>query len=252
MIGVSGLSVRLGSREVVSDVSFGLGAGEFAALTGPNGAGKSTVLKALSGVVAAEGEILIGGDPAVALSVRERAQRVAWLPQNRPVAWNLKAEDVAALGRFAGAPAPYERMGKDDKKAVDTALYKADAAHLAGRDFRALSGGEQARVHLARLLASPAPCLLLDEPCAALDIAHQLNLMETLASEAASGRAVLIVIHDLALAQRFCPRLLVMHEGRLEADGNAAEALNDGILGRVFGVQRDMSGQYRAFAGTGG
>lgn len=242
MMEARALSVTLSGREVARNVSFRLAPGELVALTGPNGAGKSSLVKALAGVIPSGGHILINAQPAASLSIRERAGRLAWLPQSRPVAWNLMAEDVAALGRFAGAPAPYDRMGRDDRAAVDTALRKADAAHLAGRPFQALSGGEQARIHLARLLASPAPILLLDEPCAALDISHQLALMETLAAEAASGRAVLVILHDLQLAERFCRRILVMHEGALIADAPPAEALSDARLAAVFGVRRGPSG----------
>lgn len=242
MMEVRGLTVSLGGREVSRNVSFCLASGELVALTGPNGAGKSSAVRALAGVIPSAGEVVIAGHPAASLTVRERAGHLAWLPQTRPVAWNLMAEDVAALGRFAGAPAPYGRMGREDKAAVDTALNKADAAHLAGRTFQALSGGEQARIHLARLLASPAPLLLLDEPCAALDIAHQLALMETLAAEAASGRAVLVILHDLHLAERFCQRILVMQDGALLADGPPADALSDQRLARVFGVRRSGAG----------
>lgn len=244
MISVSGLSVSLAGRRVSEDVTLAVKAGEFVALTGPNGAGKSTVLKAMAGLVPVEaGEILIGGAQADTLDLRERARRLAWLPQAQPVAWNLRVEDVVALGRFAQSPGAYDRMGAEGRGAVDAALAKADAAHLAGRDFQALSGGEQARVHLARLLASPAPCLLLDEPCAALDIAHQLSLMETLAGEARSGRAVIVVLHDLELAARFCARVAVMSGGRLVADGPPEVALSAVNLASVFGVARGPDGQ---------
>jgi len=243
MIAVRDLSVSLAGRRVVDGVTFSVAAGEFAALTGPNGAGKSTALKAMAGVVPIEaGEIEIGGARAADLTAAARARRLAWLPQTRPVAWNLRAEDVVALGRFAEAPAAYDRMGADGRRAVDAALGKADAAHLAGRDFQALSGGEQARVHLARLLASPAPCLLLDEPCAALDIAHQLSLMETLAAEARAGRAVIVVLHDLELAARACGRVIVMNEGRVVADAAPEVALSAATLDTVFGVVRGPGG----------
>lgn len=243
MISVSGLSVSLAGRRVVEDVSFAAAPGEFVALTGPNGAGKSTVLKALAGVLPAEaGRIEIDGVPAGTFNALERARRLAWLPQSRPVAWNLRVEDVVALGRFAQSPDAYDRLGAEAREAVDTAMVKADAAHLSGRAFQTLSGGEQARVHLARLLASPAPCLLLDEPCAALDIVHQLALMETLAAEAAGGRSVLVVLHDLELAARYCPRVMVMDAGRVVADGPPGDALSDGNLARVFGVKRSPAG----------
>lgn len=243
MISAEHLCVSLNDRDVARDVSFWLGDGEMAALVGPNGAGKSSVLKALAGVVASEGEVRIGGLPSDKLTVRERAKHLAWLPQSRPVAWNLGVEDVVALGRFAQAPAPFDRMGAADQAAVHDALDKADAAHLCGRSFQALSGGEQARVHLARLLASPAPVLLLDEPCAALDVAHQLDLMQALAAEAAAGRTLLIVLHDLELAMRFCPRILVMQAGTLVADGAPEAALSGETLADVFGVRRTADGR---------
>ena len=243
MISAEHLCVSLNGRDVVRDVSFWLNDGEMAALVGPNGAGKSSILKALAGVVPAGGEVRIEGAPADGMSVRERAKRMAWLPQTRPVAWNLMVEDVVALGRFAEASAPFDRMGAADQQAVRAALGKADADHLSGRPFQALSGGEQARVHLARLLASPAPVLLLDEPCAALDIAHQLSLMAALQAEAAAGRTLLVVLHDLALAARFCPRILVLQAGSLVADGRPGMALSPETLGDVFGVRRDPDGQ---------
>ncbi|MFN3609464.1 MAG: ABC transporter ATP-binding protein [Hyphomonas sp.] len=243
MISAEHLTVTLNGRDVARDVSFWLNAGEFAALVGPNGAGKSSVLKALAGVVPSDGDIRIANAPAEKLSVRERAKRLAWLPQTRPVAWNLMAEDVVALGRFAGGPAPFDLMGVTDKVAVVTALDKADATHLIGRSFQALSGGEQARVHLARLLASPAPVLLLDEPCAALDIAHQLALMAALKAEAAAGRTLIVVLHDLELAARFCPRILVMQAGDLVADGAPDEALSAETLEGVFGVRKGADGR---------
>ncbi|MFN4225789.1 MAG: ABC transporter ATP-binding protein [Hyphomonas sp.] len=244
MISVNGVSVSLGRRRVVDGVSLTLAAGHFVALTGPNGAGKSTLMKAMAGGLALEaGEVCLGREALSSLSVAQRARRVAWLPQTRPVAWNLDAEDVVALGRFVEAPQAYARMPDSGKAAVDAALVKADAAHLKGRAYQALSGGEQARVHLARLLASPAPVLLLDEPCAALDIVHQLSLMETLAQEAAGGRTVLVVLHDLELATRFCPRIVVMQDGRKVADGTPETALSADVLAQVFGVARAEGGR---------
>lgn len=245
MIEVKDLCVSLGGRRVVDGVSLSARAGDFIALTGPNGAGKSTALKAMAGILTADdGSVSVDGSALTGLDVRERAQRLAWLPQTRPVAWNLRAEDVVALGRFVTAPGGYDQLGPADKAEVDAALGKADARHLAGRAFQTLSGGEQARVHLARLLASPAPCLLLDEPCAALDVAHQIDLMETLAAEAARGRCVIVVLHDLTLAARHCARVAVMNGGRLVADGPPETALDAGVLARVFGVSRGPGGDF--------
>lgn len=243
MISVSGLVVHLAGKVVIDDLSFSLSPGEFVALAGPNGAGKSTALKAVAGVARiTSGGVRIGDTDAARMTRSARARALAWLPQFRPVAWNLNAEDVVALGRFIESPAPYVRLGAADRAAVDAALAKSDAAHLAGRAIQALSGGEQARVHLARLLASPAPSLLLDEPCASLDISHQLSLMQTLSNEAASGRAVMVVLHDLELAARYCSRVIVIDGGRKIADGPPEASLSDEVLRRVFSVQRGPSG----------
>lgn len=250
MIRARDLSVCLSGRRVIEAVSFDLAPGEMAALTGPNGAGKSTLLRALAGGLRlSSGEVRIDDRPAEAFSLAERARRVAWLAQARPVAWNLRVEDVAALGRFVDAPQGFDRLGDAGRTAVLDALVKADAAHLTGRPFQSLSGGEQARVHLARLLASPARCLLLDEPCTSLDIAHQLSLMATLAAEAAGGRAVLVVLHDLDLAARFCPRTLVMDRGRKVSDGPTPEALSEPVLADVFGVRRTVLSDVRRIRG---
>ncbi len=243
MISVSGLVVHLAGQAVVNDLSFSLAPGEFVALAGPNGAGKSTALKAVAGIAPiGSGSVRIGDRDAAGMNRSTRARALAWLPQFRPVAWNLCAEDIVALGRFIESPAPYIRLGAADRAAVDSALVKSDAAHLAGRAIHTLSGGEQARVHVARLLASPAQNLLLDEPCASLDISHQLSLMQTLSNEAASGRAVMVVLHDLELAARYCSRVIVLDGGRKVADGPPESSLSDDVLRRVFAVQRGPSG----------
>jgi iron complex transport system ATP-binding protein len=243
MISVGGLSVTRNRKLVLNGIGFQLQPGEFVALTGPNGSGKSTLLQALAGTLpASSGEISIAGKPATTLSRSERAREVAWLAQQRPLAWNLRVEDVAALGRFAQTAAPYDRLGTDERRAVDAALEKTGAMRFVGHDVLGLSGGEQASVHLARLLASDAPVLLLDEPCAALDLSHQFSLMDTLRREAASGRTVLVVLHDLELALRYCPRMIVLCAGGVVGDGPSHEVLADDLLESAFALRRAPSG----------
>lgn len=245
MIEASELSVRLSDAFALGPVSITAAGGEFICLVGPNGAGKSTLLKLLAGVLQPDaGTISVGGDALERLRPQERAKRLAWLPQQRPLAWNMCAEDVAALGRFAVARRRYARCGEADRAAVDAAMEKAGAAPFCGRQMETLSGGEQARVHLARILASEAGALLLDEPCAALDIAHQLQFMETLGGEAAAGRCVIAALHDLDLARRYASRVIVLDKGGVRADGTAETALDAAVLSDVFGVSRGAGGQF--------
>ncbi len=243
MIAAETVSMRLGTRAVLKNVSLSLQPGDFAGLAGPNGAGKSSLLRGLAGLVPVEsGRVEIDGFDIAGMTPGERAKRIAWLGQSRPVAWDMLVEDIAALGRYGVSAASYSRSLAPQKAAIDLALAKAGASDLCGRSFKALSGGEQARVHIARLLASPAPYLLLDEPCAALDIVHQLNLMATLRDEAATGRGVLIVLHDLALIARHCRRAILLNNGHLVADGPTASVLDGLRLASIFGVKRAPDG----------
>ncbi len=245
MIVAEQAGISLGGRQVVREVTLSLSAGDFVGLAGPNGAGKSTLLRALAGLVAVKsGRIMAGGREIAAMAPGERARQIAWLGQTRPVAWDMAVEDIAALGRHGLSAAPYARMAHVHKAAVDLALAKAGASAFCGRRFNALSGGEQARVHLARLLASPASFLLLDEPCAALDIAHQLSLMETLCAEAEDGRCVVVVLHDLDLMARTFPRTILLDHGSLVADGPSTSVLDNHNLASIFGVKRAPDGHF--------
>jgi iron complex transport system ATP-binding protein len=171
LLRVEALSASLGGRDVLRDIGFAVGRGELIGLIGPNGAGKSALLKAMLGLIPSQGSVVIGGRDLRELTPVERARRVAYLPQEREVAWPLKARDIVALGRIPHL-APFAQLGAADHDAIARAMHLADIAGLAERPVSEMSGGERARVLIARALAQDAPLLLADEPVAGLDPAH--------------------------------------------------------------------------------
>ena len=242
-IGKAGVS--LAGKQALEAMSLSLRAGEVTGLVGPNGAGKSTLLKLMAGLLTGQDtQVKLNGKSISNLTARERARQIAWLSQSRELSWDLSAVDVVALGRHAWGGGRYDRLGKADREIVLQAMQQAGASSLAGRHVLSLSGGEQARVHLARLLAAQADCLLLDEPLAALDIAQQLNVMSALNAEAARGRTVCLALHDLQLARESCDRLIVLDKGWCVADGHPDIALRGEILSSVFGVRLSEQGRF--------
>ncbi|MEM9619489.1 MAG: ABC transporter ATP-binding protein [Pseudomonadota bacterium] len=237
LIDLENVSVLLDQRRVLNNISFHANAGEFIGLIGPNGAGKSTLLRAGAGLLPIEGgAISINGDPVNTLTPIERARKLSYLPQARPIFWSMPARTIVTLGRFAfgGAAAPNEA----DDAAVTRALTDAEANHLADRPIASLSGGELARIHLARTLAGETSIILADEPIAALDPAHQLSVMGLLRAKAESGRTVIAALHELSLASRYCTRLIVLYRGSIAADGAPNDILTTALLRSVFGVVR--------------
>ncbi len=231
------LTLRLGGVAVVEGADLALAPGEVSALLGPNGAGKSTLLRGLAGLQAPwEGQVLLGDRPLADLPGRQRAREIGYLPQAATVHWPLVVERVVALGRIPHL-GPWQRPGAEDAYAVDRALAATGVEGLRHRAVTELSGGERARVLLARVLAGEPSYLLADEPVAGLDPYHQVHFMELVREYAARGRTVALVMHDLNLAARFCDRLFLMDEGRLVAEGGAREVLDPGHLARVFGIR---------------
>jgi len=230
------LSVRLGGAEVLRTIDCALLAGTITAICGPNGAGKSTLLSALAGLLAPDnGRALLDGESLLALHPRERAKRIGYLPQDGEVAWDLSVRNLVALGRL-----PYRDAGE---AAIDAAIAGCDLAELAARPVSTLSGGEKARALLARVLAGEPRWILADEPLAALDLGHQLALLERLRAAAKAGAGVVLVLHDLPLAMNHADRVLVLDHGTIAADGKPELALSEATIARVWGVTARWLGE---------
>lgn len=232
---LSSVGVLLGETRALEDVSLAVERGDIIALLGPNGAGKTTLLRAALGLAAVNmGRVLLGGDDPRALSPRARALRAAYLPQRPQAVWPVSVESLAALGRFAYGAAP-DRLGAADRAAVDAALEACALSHLRSRPMNTLSGGERMRAHLARALAQGAPLLVLDEPTAGLDPAQALAVSGIMSRHAQAGGAVMFSTHDVALAARAARRIVLMHQGRVVADGAPEAALTPGALEQAYG-----------------
>ena len=233
------VTVRLGGALIVDRASLALRPGELVALVGPNGAGKTTLIRAFAGLLPAQGRIELDGRPLNAVAARARARRIAYLPQGNVFHWPMSVASVVALGRHPHGDA-FSPWSDADRDAVRQALDATATRALADRPVTTLSGGEHARVALARALATRAPVLLADEPTVSLDLRHQLVVMELLRAAARAGGALLIVVHDLALAARFADRVVVMDGGRLVADAAPAEALSPARTAEIFRVETAM------------
>jgi iron complex transport system ATP-binding protein len=230
------VGVVLEGRAILRGVSTTLGRGELVALLGPNGAGKTTLLRAIAGLIPATGGIAALSHDLAALAPAARARLIAYLPQGHQAHWPLPAEAIVALGRYPHGLRDPARLSAAEAGIVARAMDRADATPFRGRNIQTLSGGERARVMMARVLAVEAPILLADEPTAALDPRHQLEIMTCLRREAEAGALVIAVTHDIALAARFATRALVLAEGALVAGGAPSDVLTDALMADVYGV----------------
>jgi len=232
--------VELSEREVLKDASAEFGPGALTGVIGPNGAGKTTLLRALAGLVPPKaGKILLDGKPIDSFDRREAARRVGYLAQKHEPAFPFRAEETVMMGRYPhqGRLAPETEA---DRAAVETALRDVDADDLAGRAINELSGGELQRVLIARTLAAQTPVLLLDEPVANLDVRHSLDILQILRAQASGGRTVVVSVHDLNLAGRFCDELLLLHDGEVLAHGNPRSVLRPQFIEKAFQVRAQI------------
>ena len=227
-IATEALSVELGGRRVLDDVTVTLERGALIGVIGPNGAGKSTLARALLGLFPAPaGSVTIDGGDVATLGSAAIARRVAYLPQAYALHWPLSVARLVGLGRLPHL-GPFSRIGAEDQAAIDAALRDTGTAHLADRT------------------ATGAPALIADEPLTALYPGHQLEVMDLLRDQARGGALILVILHDLSIAARFCDRLLLLDGGRLVADGAPDAVLTDAALASVYGItawRGEMEGQ---------
>ncbi|MFJ4155145.1 heme ABC transporter ATP-binding protein [Pseudomonas sp. NPDC089752] len=237
MLQVEGLHLRRGSNEVLHDIHLQLHPGQVIGVLGPNGAGKSSLLGVLCGELApSQGRVTLRDRPLADWAGPERARRLAVLPQISSLGFSFRVEEVVGMGRM-----PHDSGQVRDAEIVEQALRAADAWHLLGRSYLALSGGERQRVHLARVLAQLWPgeegtTLLLDEPTSMLDPLHQHTTLQAVRSFADRGAAVLVILHDLNLAARYCDRILLLEQGRCHALASPQQVLTPEALKAVFGI----------------
>lgn len=226
------VTVDLGGRRVLANAGVSFAAGRITVILGPNGAGKTSLLRTAAGLIApVAGDVAIDGRAIAAMRRDERARAIGYLPQSGDVAWNMPASDVVALGRL-----PHRTSPAEDVAAVFAAMAATDTEQFAERRVGELSGGERARVLLARVLAGEPQWLLADEPLASLDPAHQLDLLDRLRDQAARGVGVVVVLHDLVQAARVADEIVMLRDGRVFASGPPDEVLTPQHLRDAFGV----------------
>lgn len=234
VLSLENVSVQLRDTQALKGVSLVVQPGEIVALLGPNGAGKTTLIRAALGIVAATGNVELGGIAPHGLSARDRALRAAYLPQRPQSIWPISVEALVALGRFAHGAAP-DRLAAADQAAVDDGIAACGLQSLRHRRMDEISGGEKSRAHLARALAQHAPLLLLDEPTAGLDPAQALGVADVLQAHAAKGGAVVFSTHDIALAAATAHRVVLMKSGEVISSGAPVEALTPDALQAAYG-----------------
>lgn len=231
------IAVRFGRMTLLRSIDMTVRTGEIVGLIGPNGSGKTTLLRILANLRAPDGgTVSYAGQSAAEIGARRLSQQLAYLAQGANVHWPMQVETLVGLGRL-----PYRRpmqgLSASDRAAIERAMAACDVSAFRSRTMSEVSGGERLRILLARALAVEAWMLLADEPIAALDPLHQLQVMELLRGIAREGRGIVVVLHDLALAARYCDRLILLAGGGIQAEGKPGDVLTDAHIAAAYGVE---------------
>lgn len=240
MIDIQSLTVRLGEKDVLRDLSLHIPRGGVTAIIGPNGCGKTTLLRTLARLIpASSGQILLHEQPLCDFSRTQLAQKIAFLPQSRPIP-AMRVRELVEYGRFPHLSFS-RQLRAQDHAAVEEALTLTGTASWADRDVRTLSGGERQRVYLAMALAQGADAILLDEPTTYLDLRCQFEILTLLRTLSAQGKTIVAVLHDLSHALLYSDHLALMENGRIVCDGSPREVFEHGLIDRVMGVRTHFS-----------
>ena len=235
MLEINGLTAGYGGKAVLNGICLQIPAGKVTVIAGPNGCGKSTLLKALAGILPAKGSVRLDGQELLVLPPKGQAQKIAYLPQSRSVP-EITAERLVLHGRFPYLSYP-RRYRAEDRAIAKAAMERMGIEELGQRMLTSLSGGQRQKVYIAMALAQDTPVVLLDEPNAFLDVSHQLQPLDQAGKPAAEGKAVVLVLHDLAMALETADQLAVMQDGKILCQGSSETVFASGCLDRAFGVQ---------------
>ena len=236
-LAIKNSSVTLDNNDILKDVSFDLPRGKLVGLIGPNGAGKSILVRSILGLVEnAQGQILLDDKNLSDFSLKEKAQHISYAPQGAPVHWPLNVDHLVSLGLIPHL-SPWQSLSLEQNNLIQKALQKTDVLHLSNRCVTTLSGGERARVMLARAMVTGSQYLLADEPTPALDPYHQIKIMEILKELAWANHGVLVVLHDLNMAHKYCDQLILLNDGIIISQGTPNEVLTDQNLSDAYQIK---------------
>ena len=231
----SNLSVSAGRQEILHSLSATITSGSITAIIGPNGSGKTTLLSALVGLRTITGKVMLGDDNIYAMPSTIRAQKIGYLPQKNELNWNISVSHLVGLGAM-----PYNSKSKIANKTIEKAMDMTNIAHLAERKSMDLSGGELSRVLFARVLAGDPEWVMLDEPMAHLDLAHQLDMIDLLKTIKSNGKSIIIILHDLHQAANLADNIIIMKDGLIDSQGPTRDVIDTKMLARVFRIKADV------------
>lgn len=236
MIEISNLNVTLGEKHILRDIDMQVKQSEFFGLIGPNGSGKTTLLKTIAGLLPFNsGEIAIAGDPQSSFKAKALARQLSYVPQDTHIDFNFNVKDIVGMGRHAHGS--FLSRNDSNEQIVREAMEATNTWRFAEESILNLSGGQRQLVFIAKALAQDTPLILLDEPISALDVYYQMLILKLLKQLTEQGKTVIVVLHDLNLAARFCSKMLLLREGEVEAYGTCEEVLTKHTLKETYYIE---------------